>query len=263
MTKPIIFTLLGAALLASCGPEVENMSVDKPAIDKPSGEIFAPAENAVGVGAQTLTAAYDAENDQISITDGVSTIVVPKSTFGTSPAFEEYYGSDTYIAYGETSSGAGYASSIISETARALGGVVGGAFGRLSETEMPNSGSATYTGAYEGWLGDGSDFEAYALVLGDVEMTANFDNNDISGTISNREVYSEDETLDDVTLNLASIESGGFTGTTTGGDLTGSAGAPSQGDYSGMFVGADGQEIVGGLMIDHDGDVEAGAFILD
>lgn len=264
MTKPIIFTLIGAALLASCGPQAENISVDKPANGLPEETKLAPAENAIGIGSETLTAAYDAVNDQITLTDGANSILLPEESFGTPAAFQEYSTSSGFVAYGVTNSGAGYAAAALSDTNRVLGGVAGAAFGRLTDTEMPDNGSATYTGSYEGVLGDSGDYEPYnILVIGDVEMTADFDTNNISGTISNRLQFGDGDTLDDVTLNMTSIENGGFIGKTSGGDFPGASGSPSQGEYSGMFVGANGQEIVGGLLIEHTDFVEAGAFILD
>ncbi|MEJ6401847.1 hypothetical protein [Yoonia sp. 2307UL14-13] len=138
---------------------------------------------------------------------------------------------------------------------------------RDGETTVPTSGNVEYTGAYLGsrFVESTSDdvvFFQSARIFGDVSLTADFDDTStISGVITNRTGGGENA-WQDMTLDLAAIENGGFAGTISGGGRIGES--TSDGAYAGLLTGPDGGEVIGGLSILHEaGDTEAGIFVAE
>jgi hypothetical protein len=124
---------------------------------------------------------------------------------------------------------------------------------RIGETTLPTSGGAIYTGTYAGVLGDASFFlEDAGLITGTAQLDANFASGTISGRISGRENGSG-RAFGVVTLPASAIDAtdGSFGGTTSGGLLTGLGYTGAEGTFSGLIVGANGEEAVGGLNITH------------
>lgn len=273
MTKPIILTALGSMLLSGCFWDAGTTNVaptGTTAAETPAAqagpEILAAAAKTFGTVPENLTVTYDSETELVTISDGENSLEMSDVGFSPAPGFTVYNTGNTFAVFGLTSSGAGFASATASNAGDVFGGAVGGAYGRLSDTEMPNSGSATYSGSYQAVLAYETNSDAFDLVRGSIDMTADFDANSISGKITERVGLNEE--FADVTLNSADIQAGAFSGTTTGGELLGNqVYSAENGSYSGLFVGANGQEIVGGVMIEQgffgDDFVEVGAFILE
>jgi len=127
-------------------------------------------------------------------------------------------------------------------------GLAGVQFRRDVETELPSGGSATYFGAYASFIVN-SDLEFFGAVDGNFELTADFANASISGQITNR--VGIGFTATDVVLAPTAITSAGaFSGATTGGSIVGQT-VSSGGNYSGLIVGNNGTDVVGGLVVSH------------
>lgn len=123
---------------------------------------------------------------------------------------------------------------------------------RIGETTLPTSGGAIYTGTYAGVLGDSVFQEDAGLITGTARLEASFAAARISGRIEGRENGSG-RAFGVVTLPESAIDAsdGSFGGATTGGLLTGLGYTGAQGTFSGLIVGANGEEAVGGLNITH------------
>lgn len=268
-------------VLASCGPEVTGtpVVVDPPVVVEPPVEpvVYAPEVQQFGDIPSDVT--VEIVGNRVVLTNGVNTIFLARHEAKDAGVFKAYADdtaaspSYSHAFFAETSSGGGYAGVGISKTTSDLGGIIGGEYGRLSDTELPETGSATFTGQYVGEIAILPNYNLGASftgdvepITGDVELIADFDGNEISGAITNR--AQSGRTPDDVILHSTSIQNGGFSGRTSGGILVpaGSANTASDGTYSGMFVAADGQEIVGGVQIEHQSGntrIESGVFILE
>ena len=132
----------------------------------------------------------------------------------------------------------------------------------LLPTSIPTTGSAVYTGDYAGFLRqDGIPTNNVTnRIRGNMNLTADFGANSVSGAITNRTLHTIiTNTLDagnattDVTLGAAPIDAAGaFTGATTGGILVNAATwTPPVGTYSGLISGPTGNAVVGGVSIAH------------
>jgi len=144
-----------------------------------------------------------------------------------------------------------------------------GSFARLTPTELPLTGSATFTGDYVGtFIEPDTGRIAFSFgTVGDLMLSADFAAATIDGEITNRRIVgltsgTEFTATDvaDVTLMVTPItENGGFSGTATGGDLiAGSSGTglpldsnTDAGTFRGLIAGSTGTEAVGALDIAH------------
>lgn len=252
-----------ALVLSGCNPE----TLDGPMVE--------PKVQRFGNLSDDITVAFDEAGDTVLVTTNgppVSAARAVATSFELTR--ESEYDTGAFAGYvntgqasaghlAQTSSGGGYAGVVISAS---LGGMAGGEFGRIGETTLPASGSAQFTGSYAGWfVGDAGYIPANHLG-GDVALMADFDSNQISGAITNRTISDSPFELEDLMLNATEINGGEFAGTTSGGVYTYPDATVSNGKYSGMIVGADGQEIVGGVTMEHDFDgvyLEVGAFVAD
>ncbi|MGH1330719.1 MAG: hypothetical protein ACRBBK_07555 [Paracoccaceae bacterium] len=155
------------------------------------------------------------------------------------------------------------------------------AIARTAPTTLPTSGTTTYTGDYAGvYEHDDTDPDELdfmtGLVTGDAEIVADFKNNTVEGTISNRvlrsavtnEVSSSFDPAD-VSLSISPLYSdGSFSGVATGGQLIRTD--PSlTGEYQGLISGAASQEAIGGIRLVHQADpgnsstIELGVFLAE
>lgn len=138
-------------------------------------------------------------------------------------------------------------------------------------TRPSGGGLASYTGSYAGVLnsgvrvpGPGAPFDPIrpARTTGDVLVNADFTNGRVEGGITNRSIVETGDELDDVFLQITSIESNGtFGGTVVFRDLN------SAGTYGGTFAGRGGSAVAGAIEIAPDRSssdlLERGAFALD
>ena len=135
------------------------------------------------------------------------------------------------------------------------------AYGRLTDTALPTSGSASFAGTYAGMFRRADVSPANTVlyrIRGNAALDANFGANTVSGSIINRKFYDlsgvwdTSFTLSDVALASGSIDAtGGFSGLTSGGQITGGAWLETTGAYQGVFAGPTAGEAVGGVLIDH------------
>lgn len=128
---------------------------------------------------------------------------------------------------------------------------------RLTPTTLP-TGSATYEGDYVAAMQDSISGNALRVLLGDVKLTADFDEGKLSGSIE-RDVYFSNlmldlaTTLSDLTLEQTDITDGAFSGTVDA--ETFSLGSETliqtTGSFDGLIAGQEGEEIVGGVAAIH------------
>ncbi|MFT6605681.1 MAG: hypothetical protein ACJA2X_000857 [Halocynthiibacter sp.] len=177
---------------------------------------------------------------------------------------------------GETNSGAGQATLIKSHDAvdYAISTIQ---LERTGDTTMPVTGAANYKGLYAGTVsGEGGqpvrtyDNSATAFFSGDVSLSADFATARVSGAITNRTTdslaagYSNIRQTKDITLELGGIENGAFLGAATSAADDPDNPDPTvqypddsyryyetTGTYEGLFVGANADEIVGKITVDH------------
>ena len=171
--------------------------------------------------------------------------------------------SGTVASYKATPSGAGDVAWVTSPTSTGSG-AAGVVFSRRSATVLPTTGTANYTGQYLAALAN-TNMDAVAQISGDAQLDANFGTGQVSGSVTNRtEVGGTPFTAADLTLAATSIADGSFSGTATGGAING-GGVVTPGTYSGLLVGATGQEVVGGVELGHmlggTDLLEVGAFV--
>lgn len=135
-------------------------------------------------------------------------------------------------------------------------------FQNLATTTLPANGTATYSGDYVGfWVKDGTllDANTVFLVNGTVGIDANFTDDQISGSITNRQARGKvsnapenQVALADITLITASIDvTGAFTGNASGGQIEGGGWQNLSGTHTGVIAGPFGGEVVGGVTISY------------
>ena len=120
------------------------------------------------------------------------------------------------------------------------------ALDRLSETTLPgvDSGTVIYAGQYAGQYQTSGP--QYGHIFGDATLTVNFADLEIFGTVTNR-ANTGGLAADDIALQVTALDNGAFTGTSTGGALSG---AISQGGtYMGLLTGPDGNEAIAHVTI--------------
>ena len=257
-----VMTTLMACAVAACGG---GGGGDESAL-------LTPVEATMGQIPAGFSARYDPASDTLILDDGADPLVLQREARFELPPFRLYSfrtsESSARALRAETASGGGVAGIALRQD-RSGSGFVGPFHARLSDTQLPSDGSATFVGDYAAFLARDLNFNF--ILKGDAVFTADFGRNTISGEITNRADSSEPlATYADIVLAPAAIVNGGFAGTARGGEGTGVlATTVEPGGYSGLFTGADGQEIVGGLVIAHDtvlsGDrlTEHGAFIAE
>jgi hypothetical protein len=129
---------------------------------------------------------------------------------------------------------------------------------RVSETTVPTKGSAIYDGSYMGlWVNAGSQ-QVDAHIVGGAILNVDFDRKRLRGSIVNRRT-TDGARFENLSLIRATVVDGTFEGVAQGGQLEGTPSA--SGSYFGLFVGSDGQEAVGNVIVTHGPRFEMGAFV--
>ena len=154
-----------------------------------------------------------------------------------------------FAIYGRSNSGQGQ---II---VAMLNGALNAEIKRLGNTTPQATGSATYTGTYMAIYNNNTyaspGFYAAGHILGTSELNANFDQATISGAIRGR-ANTGGTGLADITLLPVSIVDGAFTtGGTTGGAFQLGSYTANNGNYTGLFTGPGGKEVVGLVRLQH------------
>jgi len=259
--------LSSAALVSACGGGGS-------AIDT-TGE---PTVVSQGLNTGNLEPSYDATADSLAASDGSTVLVYLPKTDYDNGAIKGYLrgphsscsivgpGCYDVAAYGETSNGSGTASYINSTIA---GYEAAATFiERTGTTDVPTSGTASYTGDYSAmnyYVTVGDPVYNY-VIHGEATLDANFNTMTISGTISNREDQ-DSRIYKDITFLESGISGGAFGGTATGGELDAPPSTTSNGTYSGLLTGDTAGEAVGSVYLERfDGTqdrFERGIFIAE
>ncbi len=207
-----------------------------------------------------LAAPYDTAADEVTVSVGGVDTILPRSSGGPINGWGAFStGAQNIALYKTTTSGAGQGIVLMSPVAESdYAGVL---LTRNSTTTLPGSGNAVFNGEYAGLFAEIADLVAVGAVSGDAQLTADFSAGTIAGLISNRNVSGGG--MADLVLSPATINSNaGFSGSATGGEFVGET--ASGGTYSGIFVGASGNEAVGGVTLYHNTGgidyVEVGGF---
>lgn len=125
------------------------------------------------------------------------------------------------------------------------------AVSRLSDTTMPTTGTAGYTGDYAAFFNGIRGDKESSFITGRVSLDADFQNGVIRGMVTDR-VDNAGDSFANVTLGDATIVGGAFSGPVTGGEiLTEGKTVTNIRTYDGLFVGPNGEEIVGGVLVRH------------
>ena len=219
--------------------------------DVPVVALPGPVDAVLGQLPAGFSVSYDRATDTVTIDDGTGPVLLGNAV--PSPRLFQRYNtrgpSAIWFEYAETASGSGAASFFVNSRA----GVAGTMFSRLSETRLPDSGTAEFSGQYTAVL-VGSDARPASRIAADATLMADFAAGSVSGEITNRRAELGPSTR--LILGPAGISDGAFTGTATGGELisgsTISSGTTTMtGSYAGLFTGANGAEVVGGVAIPH------------
>ncbi|MGH1579234.1 hypothetical protein [Planktotalea sp.] len=127
-------------------------------------------------------------------------------------------------------------------------------FTRTGTSEMPLTGSARYTGEYAG-------FTTTRRINGSARIDVSFDDNTVSGRITNREfrqrpdnVLDSANSLSDLSLEETKLNrDGSFKGVTGGGKIINGQEVwdPAIGRFVGLIGGAEGNEVVGSVAVSH------------
>lgn len=137
---------------------------------------------------------------------------------------------------------------------------------RLTETNLPTSGTATFAGDYVAGVQPGSlTTSPRLLITGDATLTANFENDRISGMITNRRLLDNATmdpvawaTVDDLELQDAQIDpTGTYFGQLSEGSIVLLQGGNQRADrldgtYQGVVAGQDATENVGAVSMEHE-----------
>lgn len=267
MSKIWKFSGIAAAMiLAGCGGSSSNGG---------SGNTTSVTPTSGNSGPDTVVIA-DAGGGNYDVTvNGVTTRYATspagEQTIGGFTRFSDVAGAPGVIGYHDKN-GQTYAGVSMTTASSPVNQYAGAEFGRSANSEIPTTGTATFTGNYVGlWVND-ADGSASFVFDGDVDMTANFGASTVTGTISDRDVYAANTgalnagSLNDLVLSGTINGTGGFSGTATGGEASGvGTTTTSNGIIAGLFGGTNGSQVAGGLTIDHDAGggftfTEVGAF---
>ncbi|MEE9389385.1 MAG: hypothetical protein V3U96_12335 [Paracoccaceae bacterium] len=215
---------------------------------------------------------YDETGQVLTISDGTQTIPIPVDlTEKQIAGFLTHYNftgdapaNDDNFAYVATTDAGGFVVAISNGQSD-----MGLAYTYYQGGETPTSGtSGTFNGNYAATYILSTDAGGSSQTIsGDAQLIVDFSAGTITGSITNREADISlllNPAVADVTFTPTGISDFGFSGTTTGGEITGGT-TTTAGTYSGIFDGAGAEQVIGGIAIVHDvGGVtyyEAGAFI--
>ena len=128
---------------------------------------------------------------------------------------------------------------------------------RTEAASLP-TGEASYAGGMGGyiWEEDKPDTSDNTRVRGDLSLTADFDDDTVTGTIDGIETRPPGQTTYRSSTEVLTIGSGTITDSTFTATLTGAGGASSryEGDVDGQFFGPDAREVGGVLQATHTGN---------
>lgn len=173
-------------------------------------------------------------------------------------------GNQSFTIFGE--SGTSQVAVIASEGTNANNAFLGSEFKRIGETDVPIEGTALMRGEYAAVISEQNSINAYHdvdyFVEGEAAIAFDFGKNTMGGEIFNRRLLREDGTLSNsapitgtISLGETAINAdGSYGGTTSGGTVMSNNFAretTAQGSFSGLLTGANGQETVGTVTVEH------------
>jgi hypothetical protein len=141
-------------------------------------------------------------------------------------------------------------------------GVRGLTYGRRGPTELPTTGTATFSGDYAGIFGRdpvAGNQSVFAHIDGDANLAVDMANMSLTGSVTNRMAYDDDGVAAPVTTSFADVQIAGgtiaadgtFDANVTGGERTYSGGTYNfvSGSANGAFGGATGNAVAGVIQI--------------
>lgn len=262
MKRSVYLALAVVAAAAGCGGSSGGGS------DASDGIVSAITRtNALNIPPSRMV--YDPVNETLTIVNPTSAdfSFPPFAATGMPDRFDAFRTVDTstgrvasYAVAALSTSGEGQAVSVLGRD-----GVQAYVLDRFGQTVLPGPerGEVRYTGDYVGqFFVTGTANTQAGVMFGDVTLTADFAGNDISGVIDNRRTTASIR-ANPITLAAGSLSNGEFAGATSGGAFIG--GENGTGAYSGLLVGAQGDEAIGRVEITHRFNStnirEAGVFI--
>ncbi len=250
-------TILGAFALSACGLIDDDKMVSDPVVVQTAGL----ASAVVGEVPADVTMTYDEVADTITVAGSAGTVVLnPTGVINGFQFYQGYSGAWTNGVRRETNSGGGVVTLVTSPdftsiVPNTIFDMINGSVERTSDTTLPSADTADYAGDYVAiYTVSGRD---YSPMYGDANFAANFGEGTMSGSITNRGFeYIGGIDIDDITLEAAQIEDGVFSGVASGGAInttfsSAQAGTVTGGEYTGMVVGPNGEELVGAVKLDH------------
>lgn len=149
----------------------------------------------------------------------------------------------------------------------------GAVYGRDEIPDMPSGGTATFFGDYGGVTTRNTGAESQAissLTTGDARLAVDFNDMNVSGSITNRQVFRANggpfpgTSAANITLQSTNLTNDGrFAGSTAGGQFiqSGNSYTASAGGYSGVLAGDDADQGVGALEFQHTSNGTGNRFV--
>jgi hypothetical protein len=245
--------LLGCLVLAACGgsTSVPFRTISERTVSNAS----------LGFTVDRLSVADQISFDPNPETETALTFV--RDTDRDLNGFEGYATADGSSIYMRSGSGNSSVAVIVSDQTVAEG-YAGTVIARNAPTDLPLSGTASYTGDYAALVTNEATGEHVTTITGDVALTAEFENFSVSGIIDDRQ-FASGETLADLTLITSGVPfvDGVSTGFTSGGNASGTEAV--DGFFSALIAGPSAGEVVGSVRLNHETDdadlIEHGAFV--
>ena len=213
----------------------------------------------------TTSVTVSSDGSQLDISNGGGSVTL--SSVGAPPGLPPGLGTgfsfysvstaavNAFAVRATTHSGAGVVTVMVAPALGLPGSIVEG----TGETSLPTNGTASFTGGYAGLTSTNiGALDRSVPILGTADLNADFATLSISGTISGR--FQLDGGIPyryaPIVLNPAAIQANGtFSGTATGGKIIrifgSSTSSTTGGGFKGVLVGTTGNEVVGGLVLEH------------
>jgi hypothetical protein len=220
-----------------------------------TGEL--PAE----IAGNVASASYDAGDDTLSVQLTALDASPVTARFRRTPGldvpgyeaftFQENNTQRDFVALFRTNRG--ITAGVVGDGGQFVNVVQGTTLSRTGGYSRPASGLATYRGNYAGILNGGPSNDPGPFpparplrTTGQVQINADFTNDQVNGGIGNRQIVDSGVALDDVFIEITDIEDdGSFTGAVQIVDAGGTR--STVGNYSGLFGGTNANEVGGAL----------------
>lgn len=273
MKTVYILPLIVATTLSGCG----DAELDSTVGTSPSGNTTPsdpdngppPSENTEPLSATTRAANFNGSvgvqqggSNPVFVLNGASDAGFTKLSNadahnGALSAFRKSGGTDGIVIFAESGEDR---VSVAGNSGFGGQAVIAGQMERLTESNVPVDGSVQYVGDYSAVFVQAESGQTQALtgmIQGDAVINVNFSADEVDGAITNRYLLAPSgrkigrHRPGTVTLNTASLSnSGAFSGTASGGVFSTNS-SVTGGAFQGLVTGAQGQNAIGTVRIDH------------